>query len=174
MVIELERTYLLKVIPPDLHKYSHKELLDIYIPEGDKHPILRIRKNGNSYELTKKIPKTKDITEYTEQTIPLTHEEFGELSTIKGKRIRKIRYAYTVENRVCEIDVFKDNLEGLVSIDFEFPTIAEKEKFTPPDFCLAEISQEKTLAGGFLAGKSYEDIKRVLEKYHYKSLIFDF
>lgn len=37
-----------------------------------------------------------------------------------------------------------------------------------PDFCLADVTQEKFTAGGILAGKKYSDIEAELEKYGYK------
>lgn len=171
MVIELERTFLLKKIPPDLQDFPFKELLDIYIPTASMHPVLRIRKDGDRYELTKKIPKSADITEYTEATVPLTKEEFVELSQIPGKRIRKIRYAYKIGEQKAEIDVFQDSLKGLILIDFEFRTVRQKNTFVPPDCCLVEISHEPSLGGGYLAGKRYIDIENILDSYKYKRLL---
>ena len=57
--IEIEKTYLLKYIPVDIKLLPYKEILDIYIPSNEKHPHLRIRKNGDKYEITKKYPIDK-------------------------------------------------------------------------------------------------------------------
>ena len=46
----------------------------------------------------------------------------------------------------------------------------EKEKFIMPDFCLAEITQEKFCAAGWLAGKKYSDIEQFLGTYGYKKI----
>jgi len=40
-----------------------------------------------------------------------------------------------------------------------------------PDFCLADVTQEEFLAGGFLAGKKYLDIQSFLDKHGYKKVI---
>ena len=53
-MIELEKTYLAKNIPENLQNCKFKEIVDIYIPKYSEHPKLRIRKNGNRYEVTKK------------------------------------------------------------------------------------------------------------------------
>ena len=171
MEVELERTFLLKEIPKNLKNCKSVEIFDIYIPQTVKHPILRIRKKGDAFEMTKKSPITgSDSSEQGEQTIPLSKEEFAELSNLKGKRLRKIRYYYPVNNKIAEIDFFLDDLKGFALVDFEFDSIKEKNNFTMPDFCLADVTQEKGTAGGILAGKKYSDIQPTLDKYNYKMI----
>jgi len=172
MEIELEKTFLLKYIPEKLKNCKSVEILDIYIPKVVEHPILRIRKKGNIFEMTKKAPVKDDSSEQGEQTIPLSKEEFSELSKLEGKRLRKIRYYYPVDDKTAEIDFYLDDLEGLVLVDFEFNSIENKAKFIMPDFCLADITHEKGTAGGILAGKKYSDVQPTLDKYNYKKLDF--
>ena len=169
--IELEKTYLAKYLPADLEKSPSKEIKDIYIPKELNHPCLRIRKNGDSYQMTKKEPvKDKDSSEQYEHTIKLTAEEFAALEHTPGKEARKIRYYYKLNGRTYEIGVYKNALEGLVVIDVEFTDKRDKDDFQMPDFCLADVTQELAFAGGMLAGKKYDDLKKDLEKYQYKKL----
>ncbi len=170
MEVELERTFLLKKIPEGLEDCKSIEIFDIYIPRSVHHPILRIRKRGEVFEMTKKAPIENDSSEQEEQTISLSKEEFSELSTLSGKKLRKIRYFYPINNRTAEIDIHLDNLEGLATADFEFSSSEEKSNFTMPDFCLAEVTQEEFAAAGYLSGKKYEDIQSFLEKYNYKKV----
>lgn len=171
MKVELELTFLLKEIPKNLKNCEFVEILDIYFPTTIPHPILRLRKKGNLFEMTKKAPiKETDSSEQYEKTISLSEEEFLELSKLLGKRLRKIRYYYPVDKETAEIDVFLDDLEGLVTADFEFNSSEEKAKFVMPDFCLVDVTQEKGTAGGILAGKKYSDIQPVLDKYNYQIL----
>lgn len=170
-MVELERTYLAKSLPPGLESLEKKDLLDIYIPEAHEHPYLRIRKNGEKYEITKKKPiEDGDRSRQLEQTIPLEEEEFTDLAKLPGKRIHKLRHYLPYENRTAEVDVFQDKLAGLVLVDFEFASEAEKEAFPMPDFYLCEVTQETFLAGGYLAGKSFADIAAQLEQFAYKPL----
>ena len=171
MEIELERTFLLKDIPAGMEKCKSIEIVDIYIPKSAKHPILRIRKKGDGFEITKKYPSIgNDSSEQEEHTISLTKEEFEELSQIEGKRFRKIRYFYPFGGKTAEIDIYLDNLEGLGVVDFEFSSRQEKDSFEMPDFCLADVTQDEIIAGGILAGKKYSDIEPFLNNYGYKKI----
>jgi CYTH domain-containing protein len=168
---ELERTYLAKEIPEGLQKCKHKEIIDIYIPKSRIHPTLRIRKNGDSYEITKKEPVSEgDSSDQIEQTIELTKEEFDELTKLDGKRAHKVRYFFPYGNKTAEIDVFQGELKGLVLVDFEFDSEEEKSSFEMPDFCMVDVTQEKFVAGGMLCGKAYRDIELPLAKFKYKKL----
>ena len=173
-MIELEKTYLAKKLPGNLKGCRSKEILDIYLPGTSEHPKLRLRKNGDKYELTKKEPVNDgDASHQNEQTIILTQAEFDALNQLDDKRVRKIRYYYDYNGRTAEFDVFQDSLKGLVVIDFEFATIDEKANFKMPDFCLAEITQELFTAGGMICGKSYEDIDGELNKFNYNKLFLE-
>ena len=171
-MIELEKTYLAREVPKNLKECEQKEIIDVYIPKSSKHPVLRLRKNGSKYEMTKKEPvKEGDASHQNEQTIILTKEEFDSLNEqVQGKRVRKIRYYYEYKGITAEIDVFQDKLEGLVLVDFEFESIQEKDNFKIPDFCLADVTQETFIAGGMICGKSYEDIEKNLRRFNYKKL----
>ena len=174
-MIELEKTYLAKSLPVDLKNCKFKEIIDIYIPKFDRHPSLRLRKNGDKYELTKKeLVDKNNASCANEQTIILSKEEFDVLyEQLDGKKTHKIRYYYDYNGIIAEFDVFQDLLKGLVVIDFEFQTVEEKNNFKTPDFCLVEVTQEEFIAGGMVCGKSYEDIEHELAKFQYKKLFFE-
>ena len=169
---EFELTYLAKKeIVSKLTGTPFKEILDIYIPVSSKHPTLRIRKSGDKYEITKKEPiKDGDSSHQLETTIPLTKDEFAELSQLKGKRVVKNRYFYKKGKYTFEIDVFQKELKGLILVDVEFKSNKEKSKFTPPSWTLADVTQEKFATGGMLCGKKYKDIKTDLDKFRYSKI----
>lgn len=173
-MIELERTYLAKNIPGGLKECKYKEIIDIYIPKSSRHPTVRIRKNGDKYEITKKEPVNEgDSSHQEEQTIILTDVEFGEFMKLDGKKTHKIRYYYDHNGKICEIDIFQGDLRGLVVVDFEFDSIKEKDAFVMPDFCLVDVTQEEFIAGGMVCGKSYSDLEPDLKRFNYKKLYLD-
>ncbi len=167
-MLEFERLFLAKKLPEGLEKCKNKEVLDIYLPHDSHHPVLRIRKNGDKYEMTKKEVVGAGV--FKEQTIALTTEEFTALEKIQGKRVHKIRYFYPCNNRTLEIGVFQGALKGLVLIDVEFASEEDMKNFTMPDFFLAEVKNKDFLAGGMLCGKSYADIEPFLSQMGYKKI----
>ncbi len=168
---EFELTYLVKEVPAGVFASPNKEILDIYIPATADHAILRIRKSGDKYEITKKVPAHgTDSSHQIENTIPLTEDEFGDLAQLSGKRVRKLRYYYNEAGTEYEIDVFQDRLTSLVLADVEFSSNEDKAKFVPPTWVLADVTQEKFVAGGMLCGKSYTDIESELASYNYKKV----
>lgn len=156
--IELEKTYLAKYLPEDIDNSNSKKIIDIYIPKDDIHKRLRVRQNGDKYIMTKKTPVNNARSEHIEENIILNKGEFDVLSKIDGSRVAKKRYFYDINGMVAEIDVFEENLKGLVLVDFEFEKKEDMDKFVMPDFCLCDVTCDIEIAGGFLAGKSIEDI----------------
>jgi CYTH domain-containing protein len=170
-MLELEKTFLARHIPAGVIDSPSREIIDNYIPGTSTHPVVRIRKNGNQYEITKKQPiDAADASRQIEQTISLTADEWHELNSLNGKQIRKIRYQFPWKDLIAEFDVFQDELSGLVLVDLEFTNDAQKESCGIPDFCLAEVTQEKFIAGGKLSGKSYSDIEPQLAIFNYSKL----
>ena len=170
--VELEITYLAKRLPEGLDSCESKEILDIYFPESSRHPNLRLRKDGSRCMITKKHPiDDGDASRQLEETILLTEQEFNDFERLQGKRVRKIRYLYAHEGKEAEIDVFKDGLDGLVLVDFEFDTVEEKNSFKMPEFCLADVTQDEVVAGGMLCGKKYSDIENDLKRFQYSKIL---
>ena len=170
--VEYELTYLAKELPANILNWPYKDLIDIYIPEtSNSHPRLRLRQQGNTYQITKKIPVSgQNSSTHHEYTIDLTQEEFTALATCSHRSVSKRRYYGEISGRNAEVDVFTGPLTGLVVIDFEFESSTDMEAFTQPKECLADITPEKFIAGGMLAGKNYKDIEYELARYNYKPL----
>jgi CYTH domain-containing protein len=168
--IELEKTYLLKNLPEGWKDFSCKEVFDIYFPVEAKHPVLRLRKKGDSYEMTKKEPAGEDLSEIPEHTIHLSKGEFESLAGLAGKKVRKMRYFFDHGGVRAELGIFKDDLEGLALIDFEFDSVEKKNTFKQPDFCLVDVTNEEMFAGGMLCGKKYSDVEKRLKELGYSPI----
>lgn len=174
MSVELERekTYLVSKLPVGLSRENSIVLRDVYIPAEANHARLRLRQKGESYEMTKKIPVSDgDSSRQTEHTIPLSRDEFEALATCSQKVLRKRRYFTKIDGHDAEVDVYEEKLAGLVVVDFEFATEEEFSAFTQPAEMLADVTQDEVVGGGFLAGKSYEDIEERLQTYSYERIV---
>lgn len=169
---EYERTFLARYLPNDISSSQVIDLRDIYVPQDSAHPTLRIRKNGNKTVITKKTKiNTGNASEFLEDTISLSDDEYNALSGIPGKDFSKKRHVYEYAvGKTCEIDVYQERLNGLVVIDFECATIEEKDNLVIPDFCLVEVTEQEFLAGGKLCGKSYEELRPQLESLGYRRI----
>ena len=168
---ELERTFLLKHLPKGLDKCRKELMVDIYLPKNSRHPCIRIRRVGDSFEITKKSPVADgDSSVQDEHTICLTKEEYGALSRISGKRVSKMRYHFVHDGANAQIDVFRGRLKGLALADFEFDSRMQMDAFRQPDFCLVDVTQEEFIAGGMLCGKSYDSIRHELKRFGYRKI----
>lgn len=171
MVLEHERTFLAKRIPPEAKRSPSKEIIDIFLPTQERHPTLRLRRYGDTYEITKKYPAGDDHRIMHEHNTPLSKEEFEELAhAVKGKRARKTRYYYDFEGKTWEFNVYHDDLQGLVVVEVEFADEKSMREFELPDFILEDVSQEEFLAGGYLAGRTYAEIEPMLKRHRYSKL----
>ncbi len=169
--IEYEKTYLLKKLPDGIKDAPYVTIRDTYIPESVSHAHLRLRAKDDIYVITKKIPIVEgDSSTQYEHTIELTKEEYDTLVTCSTKDAVKRRYFMNIAGRNAEIDIYGEKLMGLVVIDFEFTSEAEKDTFEMPDICLADVTYEEVVAGGYVPGKSYDDIAAVLKGYGYEKL----
>ena len=122
-------------------------------------------------ELTKKrLIDDIDASRQLEETISLDIDEFEALAKLSAQIVVKTRYYYPYDGVTFEVDVFEEALNGLVLVDIEFENVAAKEKFKMPEFCLVEMTQDRTIAGGTLAGKKYADIKDHFEQLGYVAL----
>ncbi|MDK2898871.1 MAG: hypothetical protein PWQ10_58 [Patescibacteria group bacterium] len=169
--IELEKTYLAKSLPIGIKEARSVLIHDVYIPESVAHAHLRLRQKDDSYVITKKYPVVgNDSSKQYEYTIELEKDEFMALAKCSNKDFTKRRYFMDLDGFPAEIDVYQDKLLGLVVIDFEFNNEADKDTFITPDFVLADVTQDEAIAGGFLAGKSIDDIMPLLVKYGYEKM----
>lgn len=169
---ELERTFLARVLPSAVQTVQPIHITDTYFPDYlAANPKLRLRDSEGSYMITKK--ESVDGTDYskqTESTIQLTKEEYESLRVGSDRVIEKLRYITPLGGLNADIDVFQGDLKGLVLIEFEFATESEKASFKPPHECLVDVTQERFIAGGYLAGRNYDYIRNRLKKFGYEPL----
>jgi CYTH domain-containing protein len=170
--LEIEVAYLPHALPDELLVGTPTQIVDIYLsPEDDLLTKLRLRQKGDAYELTKKVNiDPSDLSLQDEYTIPLSREEFEKLRSAGGREVTKDRYTMPLNGHTVEIDVFKNQLDGLALIEVEFPSVADKDSFEAPTYFGQEVTQENFIAGAYLAGKSFDDLKPDIARVYEKSL----
>ena len=133
--MEIEKKYLVKDLP-NLSHYPVSEISQFYLSFD---PEIRLRQKNDQYFITQKSEGT-DVREEIETEI--NENAFNILrALIKSKAIKKTRYFIAIsDNLTAELDVYHDDLDGLFTVEVEFETKEEMEKFVAPTWFGEDIS----------------------------------
>ncbi|WP_346010460.1 CHAD domain-containing protein [Campylobacter concisus] len=158
MGLEIERKFLLKnsqildFLKEAGVSFKHLEISQFYTKITQNEEI-RFRSEEGKFIRTIKIGK---------DLIREENEEFCEKTEFKkalknriGHVITKDRYIFRLNNNPCNIDVFKDGLNGLCTFEIEFSDENEAVYFKLPafleQFCQADVTCDKRYKNKFLA-----------------------
>jgi CYTH domain-containing protein len=161
--LERERRFLLDCLPNGLVPTRTRRITDYYI-DGT---TLRLREQcedggPSRFKLTQKIPaRGSGAQQGFITSIYLAEEDFRVLTQLPAKKLRKVRYSVPPFG----IDVFQDELEGLLLAEAEFDSEAEAESLILPPFILHEVSNDERFTGGRLVRASRHDIQSWLLGY---------
>lgn len=142
--IELERAFLVKKLPPDLHRYKPvlMRMGDFYDPKihnGNRVDVLNIRQRGDKYVIRKKEGKSE--YKKIEHTIYITKKEFELLMTVTTQKHEKYYYLYPLNKKyTSEIDIYLGKLKGYARVEVEFKNTKDQKNFIPPDWFGPEIT----------------------------------
>jgi len=163
-MLESEYSYLVEKLPEDIEKSPKKEIDQGYF--SDMPSPLRIRNQDGFCTLTKKIPlKEGDHSRYEETEMPIKKEEFDLFWPVCKKSLSKTRYYYPLENSLkAEIDVYHGKLEGLMTVEVEFPSEEIRAAFRPPEWFGLDITQEEWSVNSALSELTYEQVKDLIKK----------
>ena len=181
MGLEIERKFLLKNSQIlDFLKdagvvFKHLEISQFYTKITQNEEI-RFRSEEGKFIKTIKVGK---------DLIREENEEFCEKAEFKkalknriGRVITKDRYIFRLNNNPCNIDVFKDGLNGLCTFEIEFSDENEAVYFKLPpfleQFCQADVTCDKRYKNKFLAIHANEneqiDYKRAYNVFKNKEI----
>ncbi|HIT89844.1 MAG TPA: CYTH domain-containing protein [Candidatus Merdenecus merdavium] len=149
--MEIERKYLIDNIPSHIYDHPYKDLEQGYLCMD---PVIRIRKEEDEYFLTY---KSKGLLAREEHNLPLTEESYLHLKEkVDGAMITKRRYYIPMENHLTmELDIFKEALHPLVTVEVEFATIEEANAFVPPSWFGKDVTFDPKYKNNYLATLSY-------------------
>lgn len=139
MTNEIERKFLIRKLPQDVHKYASKKIIQGYLAITEDGTEVRLRKIGKDYFQT--IKSGKGLKREEVET-KLTKRQFDTLWPLtEGKKIEKKRYDIPDGDWIIELDIYAGPLEGLLTAEVEFKSQEDSKTFTPP----AWMGQEVTL-----------------------------
>ena len=147
--MEIERKFLIPVLPENLECYSSHEIEQGYLC---REPVVRIRRQDEEWILTY---KSKGMMVREEYNLPLTREAYEHLKEkTDGLLIEKTRYLIPLESWLtAELDVFHGAHEGLCMAEVEFPDRNMAEGFEPPEW----FGEEVTFSGRYHNSKLSEN-----------------
>ena len=181
MGLEIERKFLLKnsqildFLKEAGVSFKHLEISQFYTKITQNEEI-RFRSEEGKFIKTIKVGK---------DLIREENEEFCEKAEFKkalknriGRVITKDRYIFWLNNNPCNIDVFKDGLNGLCTFEIEFSDENEAVYFKLPpfleQFCQADVTCDKRYKNKFLAIHANEneqiDYKRAYNVFKNKEI----
>jgi len=138
---EIERKFLIKSLPENLEQYPHEDIVQGYLAINENGNEVRLRQKGNKYFQTVKSEGEKIRFE---SEIEITEEQFNSLwEATKGKRIEKTRYEIPCENGIIELDIYRGDLDGLLSAEIEFSNEEDSNKFIIPEWLSTEVTNDK-------------------------------
>lgn len=141
-----------------------KEFDDLYI----RRTHLRLRTLSDSatgrefIKLTKKLESESPYVQLT-GSIPLSPMEYEFVAALEGDRIRKVRYYHFYRGNVFSIDVFQEELAGLVLCEVETADVEELMRIDLPPYATVEVTEDPFFAGGNLCRTSRTELTRKLE-----------
>ena len=145
--MEIERKYLVRKLPENLEQYNKKKIAQGYLCT---EPVVRIRRSNDDYYMTYKGDGLMVREEYN---LPLTQEAYEHLRPkIDGLLIAKTRYLIPLDNKLtAELDVFEEDLNGLVIVEVEFHTVEEVNAFHAPDWFGEDVTNSGKYHNSYLS-----------------------
>lgn len=147
MVLEIERKFILRNLSvleslnSDGVGVLQNDIIQIYTKITPINEI-RFRKINDKFFTTQKYGKGLIREEIESETSKEIFEEAQKNSV--GMPIKKSRFSFKINNLPCNIDVFSEMLEGLITLEIEFLNAEDAAKFAIPDFIQNSIKTEIT------------------------------
>ena len=144
--MEIERKFLLKELPKEWNTYPCRHLEQGYLCTN---PVVRIRKDNDSFELTY---KGKGAMVREEHNLPLTESAYEHLKAkIDGRLIVKQRDLIPYTEYTIELDVFEGDLAPLVLAEVEFSSEEDANSFIAPDWFSEDVTFSKLYHNSYLS-----------------------
>lgn len=144
--MEIERKFTITKLPDNLEQYPCHHIEQGYLSTD---PVVRIRRQDNEYILTYKGTGMMVRTEYN---LPLTKESYEHMKPkADGIVITKKRYNIPYGKYTIELDVFENDLKGLIIAEVEFSSTEEAESFCPLEWFEKEVTFDKRYHNSYLA-----------------------
>lgn len=144
--MEIERKFLVNSLPT-LSEYKGKSVKQGYISTD---PVIRVRKMDDLYTLT---VKSKGHLVRQEFELDLTPEQFEHLwKKVDNVYVSKTRYFIPLDDsHIAELDIYYENLTELVTVEVEFDSTRDAERFIAPSWFGKDVTHDSRYKNNHLA-----------------------
>jgi len=159
---------LVKYLPNNLNQFKPTEIQVGDFFNSNAIDALKIRQKGDNYHLIK-----KEASSAQERIEHIIHIKEGEFKTLIGATIqshKKVRYLFPLNNLMCELDIYKDKLNGYVRAEVEFNSEEEMNNFIPPEWFAEEITDINHEIHEDLGVVTFDQMK---ERYRQRGIALD-
>ncbi|CAH1661752.1 MULTISPECIES: hypothetical protein [Hyphomicrobiales] len=149
--LEHERRFLIAV-SPDLSDLPFRLIEDLYISATRMRLRAIIHSCGQQVEfkLCKKYPM-ENLFSGAIVNVYLTEAEYAVLAQLPGKRIRKRRHRLEFAAAAFAVDVFEDQLAGLILCEVEAASAEDLQSIPTPSWLGQEVTADPFFRGANLA-----------------------
>jgi len=147
--VERERKFLLDAVPDGIDLSDRTEMRQGYLVAGESASV-RVRDAGpKGCTLT---VKAGSGAERTELEWAIDRDQFDAAwPHTEGRRVVKVRHRIPLDELVVELDVFGDDLDGLVFAEVEFDSSEALAAFEPPAWFGREVTDDSRYNNAALA-----------------------
>ena len=153
----------------DIESY-YKTLADKYIRNSRFR--LRVLKDSDServiVKLTKKYESDSPYFRLISSTV-LSPEEHEIFDALDGDRLKKKRYFHNFNGQVFSIDVFENELKGLILCEGEASSFKALTAIESPVYAKYEVTEDAFFDGGNLSVTTRADLKRKLSAFDFQT-----
>ena len=148
--VEIERKFLVAELPPEVAEHPGQPIEQGYLAIAPDGVEVRVRRRGGRATLT---VKSGPGQVRTEEELALDDRRFESLWRLTdGRRVSKTRHELPlVDGLTAELDVYDGAHEGLLTVEIEFASLEESERFTPPPWIGRELTGDARYANQTLA-----------------------
>lgn len=166
--IEYERRFL---VAPDsdwqkfIEPYS-KIFADKYL--ANSRLRLRLLSDSDSdRQLIKLTKKYESDSPYFQQitSIILSQEEYKIFDILEGNCLKKVRYYHNYQGQVFSIDVFENELKGLILCETERDSLEDLMSTEFPDYAKYEVTENSFFTGGNLCRITQSELLKKLAEF---------
>jgi CYTH domain-containing protein len=150
VAVEIERKFLVDALPDGLEGGRADRIEQGYLAIGADGVEVRVRRRAGKSTLTvKSAPGEVRV----EEEIPIDDRRFESLWQLSaGRRISKTRHLVPLgAGLTAELDVYHEELDGLRTVEVEFPSLDASGRFLPPPWIGREVTGDPRYANQSLA-----------------------